>query len=579
MKYNPFAYEAATSLEPSDIVQIYIEDFNFSRFIDSTKNIFLVGERGTGKSMALRYNSLPVQFEKNRRIPQSKIINIYIPCHTMLTQSKEHETLDEVQAFIVSEHFLVISMLYHLISSLKVIDNIFNNVDENSIIDDLNYTLNFDIPKKYGVIDGICRYLQRTLSTTKMNLLESISNVRATQLFPNMLSFAGHAVPLMEQLIKIPVLNGCHFSLMLDDEQHLNLYQVKKVNSWIAHRDHSLFSFKIATTKIDKPPYITDGGAYIIEGHDFTLIDMEQEYYNQDSNFGKLAFDIITRRIHKLSGLEDIDAKKYFPENENFIHDIEEAREEVKTIAEAKFPNGPAKSINDYIYKYTRAHYFRNRSSKANRPPYSGFETIVQMSTGVVRNLLEPCFWMYDSALSEAKRHDDESVISSIPAKIQTEIILDQSQKKWQWLREGLDKVDANCTHEQAKQIYALIDNICLLFRKRLLEDISEPRAVMFSISDKRNDCYDYVIHLINIARRSQYIYERLGNSKDEGREESYYIVNKILLPARGLDPVGQHARVSITSQRLYDAAVFNKPIPMAIKDFQDGPSLLDLIK
>lgn len=579
MKYNPFAYEAATSLEPSDIVQIYIEDFNFSRFIGSTKNIFLVGERGTGKSMALRYNSLPVQFEKNGCIPQNKILNIYIPCHTMLTQSKEHETFDEVHASIVSEHFLVITLMYHLVSSLKTIDNIFNNVDENSVIDDLNYILNFNISKKYGAIDGICRYLQRTLSTTKMNLLESVSNVRTPQLFPNMLSFVGHAVPLMEQLTKIPMLNGCHFSLMLDDEQHLNPYQVKKVNSWIAHRDHSLFSFKIATTKIDKPPYITDGGGCIIEGHDFTLIDMEQEYYNQDSNFGKLAFDIITRRIHKLSGLENIDAKKYFPENENFTRDIEEARKEVRAIAESKFPNGPEKSINDYIYKYTRAHYFRNRSSKANRPPYSGFETIVQMSTGVVRNLLEPCFWMYDSALSEAKKRGDESVISSIPAKIQTEIILDQSQKKWQWLREGLDKVDANCTHEQARQIYSLIDNVCILFRKRLLEDISEPRAVMFSISDKDNDCYEYVVKLINIARRSQYIYERLGNSKDEGREESYYIINKILLPARGLDPVGQHARVSITAQRLYDAAVLNKPIPMAIKDFQYGPSLLDLIK
>lgn len=579
MRDNPFAYEAATSLEPSEIVQIYIEDFNFSRFIDSTKNIFLVGERGTGKSMALRYNSLPVQVEKYGCIPKNKILSIYIPCHTMLTQSKEHEALDEMHASIISEHFLVISIMYNLVSSLKVIDNIFNNADENNIIDDLNYILNFDISKKYGAIDGICRYLQRTLSTTKMNLLESVSNERAAQLFPSMLSFAGHAVPLMEQLTKIPELNGCHFSLMLDDEQHLNPYQVKKINSWIAHRDHSLFSFKIATTKIDKPPYITDGGGYIVEGHDFTLIDMEQDYYNQNSNFGKLAFDIITRRIHKLSGLEDIDAKKYFPENENFTRDIEEARKEVQAIAESKFPDGPAKSINDYIYKYTRAHYFRNRSSKANRPPYSGFETIVQMSTGVVRNLLEPCFWMYDSALSETKESKKKNVISHIPAKIQTEIILDQSRKKWQWLSDGLDKVDAKCTHEQAKQIYYLIDNVCLLFRKRLLEDISEPRAVMFSISDKDNDCYDYLIGLINIARRSQYIYERLGNSKDEGREEPYYIINKILLPARGLDPVGQHARVSITAQRLYDAAVFNKPISMGIKDFHDGTSLLDFIK
>ena len=40
---NPFEYEAANNLRPEDIIDYYIEDFNFSRFIQSTKNIFLIG--------------------------------------------------------------------------------------------------------------------------------------------------------------------------------------------------------------------------------------------------------------------------------------------------------------------------------------------------------------------------------------------------------------------------------------------------------------------------------------------------------------------------------------------------------
>ena len=43
---NPFEYEAANNLRPEDIIDYYIEDFNFSRFRQSTKNIFLIGERG-----------------------------------------------------------------------------------------------------------------------------------------------------------------------------------------------------------------------------------------------------------------------------------------------------------------------------------------------------------------------------------------------------------------------------------------------------------------------------------------------------------------------------------------------------
>ena len=54
-----------------------------------------------------------------------------------------------------------------------------------------------------------------------------------------------------------------------------------------------------------------------------------------------------------------------------------------------------SKMVTDYVYKYKRAHYFKNRPPKANRPPYSGFETLVFISTGVVRNLLEPCYGMF----------------------------------------------------------------------------------------------------------------------------------------------------------------------------------------
>ena len=62
VQHNPFEYEAANNLRPEDIIDYYIENFNFSRFIQSTKNIFLIGERGSGKTMALLYNSFPIKY-------------------------------------------------------------------------------------------------------------------------------------------------------------------------------------------------------------------------------------------------------------------------------------------------------------------------------------------------------------------------------------------------------------------------------------------------------------------------------------------------------------------------------------
>ncbi len=61
---NPFEYEAANNLSEEDILDYYIEDHNFSRFIISPRNIFLTGERGTGKTMTLLYYSAKIEYLK-----------------------------------------------------------------------------------------------------------------------------------------------------------------------------------------------------------------------------------------------------------------------------------------------------------------------------------------------------------------------------------------------------------------------------------------------------------------------------------------------------------------------------------
>ena len=61
--------------------------------------------------------------------------------------------------------------------------------------------------------------------------------------------------------------------------------------------------------------------------------------------------------------------------------------------------------------------------------------------------------------------------------------------------------------------------------------------------------------YLIEILQKAHLLYIRIGPAKDDGKRETYYIPNKILWPARGLDPYGQHARVSIRASSLLEAA------------------------
>ena len=134
-------------------------------------------------------------------------------------------------------------------------------------------------------------------------------------------------------------------------------------------------------------------------------------------------------------------------------------------------------------------------------------------------------------------------------------------------LNDGLHQEIEGCSVKQSTEIYHLFDNLMILFEKRLLNHKSEPRAITFTISQKDTADYNHIQELLIIAQKAQILYTRLSNAKDDGKQENYYVINKILFPSRGLDPHGQYARVSLKSKDLYLAAVRNQNIPFLDDD------------
>ena len=136
LENNPFEYEAANNLGDELIAEYYIDDFNYSRFIQSRRNVFLVGERGSGKTMALLFNRWRLQkllAEREGREPSLTTVGVYIPCNTPLTHKAEYQLLDEFRATVLSEHFLVLSMTYGLAETLSEVPNVLGGAVEESL--------------------------------------------------------------------------------------------------------------------------------------------------------------------------------------------------------------------------------------------------------------------------------------------------------------------------------------------------------------------------------------------------------------------------------------------------------------
>jgi hypothetical protein len=579
---NPFEYVGANDLSEETICDYYIEDFNFSRFIKSTRNTLLVGERGCGKSMTLLYNSCKVQRIRASRegyeLPLDTI-GIYVPCNTPLTHKREFQLLDEFRASVISEHHLVLTIAYHVAKTLADLPDLLSAVESDRLREELSYLFGEALPANSSLFTALMQVIDRA----NIQAQRAANSRSSTDVFyENTFSFPSLIVPLLRLLSSSARLANTHFAFLVDDAHDLNDYQRKSLFSWIAYRDHSLFSFKVALAAVARSSLLTASGGSILEGHDYTRIDMVQPFHNETTDFGRLAELLVTRRLQKC-GIPATPSA-FFPVSSQMIEQLRQSEEIVRKEALTKYGEGNPR-ISDYVYKFKRAHFFRSRPATANRPEYSGFDTLVFLSTGVIRNLLMPCYWMYDKVLSlSATQHEHESGSAGnaspteIPSGVQSEIILARSRALWDWVRNELDKTIEGCSRDNARRAYQLLDNLAILFRERLLKHKSEPRANSFTISRQSDPAMQELTQVLDILISAQLLYVRSGVAKEKGKRESYYVPNRMLWPERGLDPHGQHARVSIPAGDLWAAADKNRPLPFGNEDDSETsqPRLFD---
>lgn len=555
---NPFVFNAASNLSEELLMKMFIPDHNYSRFIESKRNVFLWGERGCGKTMTLLYNKLSLQKKANESLKKNRLaeyIPVYVSCITPLIFKREYLLLDnEFKGSVVSEHYFSLSMALALVDSLLEISEV-NNIVANSeaLSDDIEYIFESELPPGSNLLLRLKRFITKQFVATQKEINRSDSN----SFYDDTYTFTSMVIPLIDILREIPNLSQSHFVFMMDDAHDLNMHQRKALNSWISYRDNSSFSFKVSAAKTPEYSLATSSGGAILPGHDYVNVDIEQPYQNDDSAFGQMARKIISKRL-ELIGIKS-SPDDFFPLSESMQKGLEDAKKVARNLALERYSESNKKAINDYVYKYTRAIYFRSRSSKANRPPYSGLEAIIHISSGVIRNLLEPCYVMYDDMLSKS----DSNEFNSISPKVQTNTIARLSDNYWSRLRDGVDSELSDCSTIEAKEVENLFNALAELFRKRLLdESCSEPRAIAFTISARTEKVMAQLEPILKIARKAQFLYVRSGSAKDNGAKEDYYIPNKMLWPSRGLDPVGQHARVSLQAGVLLDAAKKGIPIP-----------------
>jgi len=558
---NPFEFEPAFHLAEEFIADIFIPNHSYAQFIDSKRNVFILGERGSGKSMSLLYNSLQVKLLRKEigssGIPENGVIGVYVPCVIPAYGKREYQLFDdEYKGVAYSQHFFSLHLTLSLLESLSLIDGLFQENEEATARREISYMLGEELPSHCGLLRALILYIDKENCDVQAECnanLDYLFNRRAY-------SFSSLTLPIMRILGAVRKLEGCHYSFMLDDAYEMNDHQCKILNSLIAHRDHSLFSFKVAVPSQEDYNFSTFSKGAILEGHDYIFVDLEKDFQSEKTAFYDLANDIIARRLEKYDIKRTPD--EFFPSSPGFLEGLEAARVQARREAVEVRGYTDQKQITDYVYKYHRALYFRSRHPKSNRPPYSGLETIIHASTGIVRNLLMPCFYMYDGAHSALQ---GTGVVDSVKSSIQTTVFFQRSSELWGSMS-TLAHTHQGCTNEVQDHIINFFEQYAQLLYYRLYSHQSEPRAIAFSISGLKGDYEARINEAFGIARAARLLYFRMGSGKDAGTRERYYTPNRLLLIDRGLDPFGQASRVPLKARDIF-LAMGGRPFPQSEPD------------
>lgn len=354
------------------------------------------------------------------------------------------------------------------------------------------------------------------------------------------------------------------------------------IDSLIAQRSHSDVCFKVAVKK----------GVYWNKGniqwpHDFSQIDIDELYSTQHTVYYERIKEIANKRL-ELTGI-NTDIEDFLPESQSEKQILEEIKSELKEKYaqeyEEKYGDGidserlpKSDYINNRVSKYAQAEFFR--SLKKTGKSYAGFDNIVHLSSGVIRQFLDICSYMFEE---EIKRKGDDN-ITKISLKAQNDVVkryADDFMDELETTYERLEKEENIEGAKLYKGLYFLIESLGKYYKKRLMDPkFKEPRVFTFTLKDPGKDTEVERILKIGVNGegltgcffQSYWYSSKRGIGKYRG-----YAFNRRLCPRYGIDHTSFRGRIELSTVDL-KLAIKNRKMPKtAYKEEEERQFTLDL--
>ena len=560
---NPFVVESPEKLTPSQIVDLFIDRFTDVETVKQRKHTFVWGSRGSGKSMMLRFLEPTCQmiaygtWDAFLQQQSQPFLAVYCPCKEGQLNKTELGLLDKAVAGVMSEHMLNLMVADRVLEALlhhfppgflapedkqRFKENVTRLFDKASIASSVVEADEFS----RGGTDAV-EWLQRLFGAESRKVSAFL---RRAVLAGGAVTYEGTTsgyhdflLPFMKEVKALPQFRDVSIYVMLDDANRLTGVQQQAVNTWIANRDQATLCIKVSAQREGYTTTETRDGGVIEEPHDYSQVVTDELYTEKKSDYGKKVKLIAERRL-RLSDVPTKSMEELLPADAYEERLLAQYRTELEGEWE-RLTERPARQ-GDYVHRLLMARLFQHLRRAKQKKSYAGFDNIVHLSSGVVRDFLEPCYLMFDKCIGKGMKPEE---ITAVAPAIQDEILYPYSEAFLNDVFEHIRQTLPPEKQSQLDRLWTLLNSLGRLFYKRLTDpEVREARLFSFTV---RGDVPDDLRQVLNLGVRYRYLQRRTYSTKEGGGREFWYILNRRLCPVFELDPTGFEGRMSLTPDML----------------------------
>lgn len=582
---NPFDSVAANNLDFEDIPQLFVGDYTPVDAIKRPFDALLEGQRGTGKTMVLKYLAFETQakvWTSSGRAVRSELQrrDSFVGVYTRLDQGVfDRSDLDFLDTEDIKlrlfEHRLVLFLLSHTLRTVSAI-NAYSPASGTGFAQlKERFSLLLREARVRECVDWAEFYdfAQNTIDLQVMEedlYLGAIASEPAPNVhFNAWLTLSSQFIPVLELAQKVFSINAPFF-LLLDDFDVLRPAQQMVVFSAASSRRLDVVAFKYGVMSLGKKTEMSGSGRTYREGHDYSKVSLDFWLVGGEQSAYRKAVEKLTIKRLQQRGWPDQpfgSMLEHWNRGAELRHELKEImREEWKQLATNKRP----KTFENFWTKYGNAGFFRLLAQRKIHHVYAGYETVIDVSSGIYRQYVELCSQIVSLALARGWRPARKQMISPTIQNTAIRAYSGAMKDSLSVTAGNLPMTIRGTTEVTSKAITTFVESLSRLFKFRLASGGREPE--IFSIAIKGDvSANPDAKAILDVAVRESILHRRADYTPKTGGGQPLptYMLNRRLAPWIGLG-LRIQGRIEITPE---DVVLAAENADAFVKRFQIGRS------